>query len=469
MKIKYRINLFQYMEFQALSEYLEAMAKKGWILEKIGILLKFRKKEPQDLLYCVDFLPKITLFSTQNIEAAIDYRQLCQESGWTFVCGYNKMQIFRANRKNQPTPLQTEEMIQYKILNKSILSIFLISLLCFVYCIFSIYMILSYDSTIIQKENDLITLLFITIMIDIFWIFCYLIHTSYQLIMNKKRIRDGLAMHFPSLKTVKIMHTVTVLLIIALFLSFVIPMFLTSYPYFYLIINVSTIFLIFIGPLIGIAVRLIREHTNFRSGVIGVCLMIGMILCVLIESLSLKIISMNQQKLDFILEHDPLFSTVFEQVNEAGSWTVTNSSTSFEIPIFYEVSFTKDEKKGAINTDSEGISISAYQMKNEEAASEQLKTELIDTYRFQHGHLDKSQVGINWVYADAPNDETLYASYPAVDHQKFPVAEGYQIDNDHYIFRNGNMVHIFITNYSNDQDNQEHLQWLKNYFMEVNR
>lgn len=114
MKTLYTINAFHPMDYQAIQQYLEHKAQRIYLKEN-RIFLQISKEEPQDLVYCVDFFPKITLFSSQNIEEAKDYRSFCEESGWKFVCGYDKMQIFCAKRSDHLIPIQTEDMIQYKI------------------------------------------------------------------------------------------------------------------------------------------------------------------------------------------------------------------------------------------------------------------------------------------------------------------------------------------------------------------
>lgn len=94
---RHRLRLFTFLPYEApvMEAYLERMAEKGWMLEKLGsFYMKFVEKEPGKYRFCVDVYPDIQGVDrpkTHRIEA---YRQCCEDSGWTFADGYRETQIF---------------------------------------------------------------------------------------------------------------------------------------------------------------------------------------------------------------------------------------------------------------------------------------------------------------------------------------------------------------------------------------
>ena len=104
------------LDYKAMGEYLEEMAEKGWMLEKVGqITAKFRAMEPQKLKFCVDIFKKGGEFAPDDNEESREYRRLCQESGWTFITSQEYFQFFYAEEGSNPVPLQTDEEIEQKI------------------------------------------------------------------------------------------------------------------------------------------------------------------------------------------------------------------------------------------------------------------------------------------------------------------------------------------------------------------
>lgn len=110
------------LDYKAMEEYLEEMAEKGWMLEKVGrTTAKFRATEPKKLKFCVDIFKKGGTLSPEDNGESREYRRLCQESGWTFVTSQEYLQFFYANEGSDPVPLQTDEEIEQKIVENTLL------------------------------------------------------------------------------------------------------------------------------------------------------------------------------------------------------------------------------------------------------------------------------------------------------------------------------------------------------------
>ncbi len=116
---RYRLELFQTNDYEAIERHLAKMAKKGWFLESIGTFLwTYRKGEPQDLTYEVTYFSEASDFNpypTDNQEAYYEY---CEAAGWNLVASKDKLQIF-STTKNNPTPIESDEALKFQSIHKS--------------------------------------------------------------------------------------------------------------------------------------------------------------------------------------------------------------------------------------------------------------------------------------------------------------------------------------------------------------
>lgn len=95
---------------------LETMAKQGWKLTKVGAVLTFKRAEPEDLQFEVDYLGADMTWASSEDSFVMDYRQICQDSGWTYHGNFQHLFIFSAPATQEVTPLQTDEDIRRKTL-----------------------------------------------------------------------------------------------------------------------------------------------------------------------------------------------------------------------------------------------------------------------------------------------------------------------------------------------------------------
>src|SRR5690554_3634805 len=101
-----------------MKSYLEEMAEKGWMLEKIGLqqqFAKFRAIEPQKLKFYVDVFKEGGPLTPEKTEESEVYRRLCEESGWKFITSQDYLQFFYAEEGSDPVPIQTDEAIEQEI------------------------------------------------------------------------------------------------------------------------------------------------------------------------------------------------------------------------------------------------------------------------------------------------------------------------------------------------------------------
>jgi hypothetical protein len=128
-------------ECEAVEEYLEAMAEKGWLLQSAsGPFLKFKKVEPQKIKYTVDVFYKISEFDHKESDIALEYREYCQKAGWKYVCQKGKILIFYSEDHENTVPIHTDGEEKLKSVIKASLSNIGTQLFTILFLIANIYM-----------------------------------------------------------------------------------------------------------------------------------------------------------------------------------------------------------------------------------------------------------------------------------------------------------------------------------------
>lgn len=120
------------LDYKAMETYLEEMAKKGWMLEKVGrMTAKFRAIVPQKLKFYVDVFKGGGPLTPEWTEEAEEYRKLCQDSGWTFITSQDYLQFFYAEEGKKAVPIQTDEVLEQRIVETTLWRNELLSILIF--------------------------------------------------------------------------------------------------------------------------------------------------------------------------------------------------------------------------------------------------------------------------------------------------------------------------------------------------
>lgn len=123
--------LFQINECDAIKEYLEEMALKGWKLKRIQTFFYFEKIEPQALYYSVEVFSKASVFDTVPARDTNEYIEYCREAGWKFVCTLGQINIFVSNSKDT-VPIETDDAQKFKAIKKGIVKQNAVSWFCLV-------------------------------------------------------------------------------------------------------------------------------------------------------------------------------------------------------------------------------------------------------------------------------------------------------------------------------------------------
>jgi len=113
-----RVLWYQMNDSEAIIAYLEKMARRGWLLEKIHPCLTFRRIEPENLTYDVTYFSDASVFDPAPTEGQETYIDYCRAAGWELAAVNGPMQIFYSRLAN-PTPIETDERLKLTAIRKT--------------------------------------------------------------------------------------------------------------------------------------------------------------------------------------------------------------------------------------------------------------------------------------------------------------------------------------------------------------
>ena len=114
---RYQLNLFSYCDAQGVCRRLERMAAKGWQLDDIGLLWRYRRAPAQALtyeaVYCDDAEP-LAPHAGEGAQPLVDY---CAQERWELAAQWEKMLIF-SNPYPDPVPIDTDPQVQLDAMHR---------------------------------------------------------------------------------------------------------------------------------------------------------------------------------------------------------------------------------------------------------------------------------------------------------------------------------------------------------------
>lgn len=259
--IKRELFLFSSIDYFSLKEHFEDMARRGWMLEKISFLTaKYRRIEPRDLVFSVDVYPELKYFQTMDKKDLKSYINLCEEAGWKYVTSSNNLQIFYSNKEDNLIPVQTDEEIKEKVVEKSIFMDLLSIILSISILSSSLKKLLPYNYKNLFNNMDLLFPVFAPLMIigAIFYIagnLLWLIRAKRYIKENKPLPRTNYTL--AKIKGVMVLGT-SILALVALIVSIIMDSIVQSKPIF-----------IFLAPIILMPAITYIYHKKIKAMNIG--------------------------------------------------------------------------------------------------------------------------------------------------------------------------------------------------------
>ncbi|WP_294853700.1 DUF2812 domain-containing protein [uncultured Oscillibacter sp.] len=115
---------YEFYQDANIEEHLENMAAKGWRLEKIGYLLRYRRAKPARVRYAVTYFSESSEFNPSPTENEETLREYCTAAGWDFVAAWHQMLIFSTLREDAP-PIETEGAVKLEAIHRAMKKNFL--------------------------------------------------------------------------------------------------------------------------------------------------------------------------------------------------------------------------------------------------------------------------------------------------------------------------------------------------------
>ena len=119
MKRKYELNPYTPCQFADIRDHLEAMALRGWRLERMEeYFLVYRRGEPKPVRYALVFHPEMGYLEPAPTPEGEVYRDYCWQAGWepvAFWSTFPQIEVY-CNEAPHPIPLQTDRSIQWRVM-----------------------------------------------------------------------------------------------------------------------------------------------------------------------------------------------------------------------------------------------------------------------------------------------------------------------------------------------------------------
>ncbi len=256
---------FKENDCQPLELYLEQMALKGWMLNKINLkyLFKFEKCEPKNIKFCVDIFDDVFKSNPINTVNIPEYIEMCKLAGWKHIDETSKYQIFYSEDENR-VPIQTDDSLKLKPVFKTTLTLSVLFLLFFANPK-SIYNISNLDLS--ASFNDFYTFLESMMLIILpfgfsTYIFSWCIENIVWVIRAKNSLKNNREIRYPSIKSLRIRSWLKVslfLFFLSYFLVLGAPMFSTIPYIIVLVLDLTVPIAMFLLSII-LFIELIREN-----------------------------------------------------------------------------------------------------------------------------------------------------------------------------------------------------------------
>ena len=115
---KRRMERLSFYDHTGIAAHMEKMAAKGWMLDGIGALWRYRRIEPRRLSFAVSYYPKASQFDPGPSEGELTFHDFCERTGWKLAASSAQLQVFYNEREN-PIPIETDPAIEVDTLHRA--------------------------------------------------------------------------------------------------------------------------------------------------------------------------------------------------------------------------------------------------------------------------------------------------------------------------------------------------------------
>ncbi len=247
-RTKKRLKITSITEYKSLEEYFKNMASKGWMIKefKKGMMV-FEEIEPRNLDFNVSLFYNTTLFDYPDHEKDSEYRELCEESGWTFCASNQLYQVFYKEKNHEAVPVHTDSNEEFSIIKKTYMKTELISMLVLLPAIWLNFSnVLNFSYEYILSNGGLFNIISPFFLLII--ILNINIYPVIWLIKNRLNISKGQELHFTNNKVI-VRRNIVMWSLVVVYLILLIYMVFFDTPHFsFILIALAPMV---IGTLIG--------------------------------------------------------------------------------------------------------------------------------------------------------------------------------------------------------------------------
>ncbi len=116
---RYELNLYSFYDHTGMERHFEKMAAKGWLIEKLGGIWRYRRCEPRALRFCVAYYPEASEYDPATpSEGEQTFWDYCASAGWQRAAYRAQTHAFY-NEDEDAVPIETEAAVQVETLHRA--------------------------------------------------------------------------------------------------------------------------------------------------------------------------------------------------------------------------------------------------------------------------------------------------------------------------------------------------------------
>ena len=124
---KYCLEGLHFYDKEGIEKRLVTMAAQGWRVEQPGnFVWRYRRTEPSKCAVCVTYFPDATILDPEPSEEQRRREEYTKQDGWELTARWGQLQIYYNDRPD-PTPIDTEPLVQVETMRRAILKQSLVS------------------------------------------------------------------------------------------------------------------------------------------------------------------------------------------------------------------------------------------------------------------------------------------------------------------------------------------------------
>ncbi|HHX61899.1 MAG TPA: DUF2812 domain-containing protein [Epulopiscium sp.] len=194
MNLKIENKYLNITNYPSVERYLESMANKGWLINKIivGSLFIFKKIKPQELDFSISPYERETAFTKKSKEEGAEFESACESIGWNYCTKSYNLHIYYKEKDSDALDIHTDEEEEFKLLENMAKTQMMGYYVLIPYLIFTTWMISGGMATsVFFMQNGLNQTIVPLLPMQIILAIIHLVHTKKFLKTNKNNIELG--------------------------------------------------------------------------------------------------------------------------------------------------------------------------------------------------------------------------------------------------------------------------------------